>query len=300
MTHPRRFRFGVVAAQASSGDEWLAKARRAEALGFSTLLMPDTLGPTYAPFPALAAAATATSTLRVGSFVLNNDYRNPVLAAREAATIDALSGGRFELGLGAGRPGAEADYAQLGIALDSPGARIERLAESLAIIKGLFSGETIDAPGPRYAGTGIKLFPAPVQTPRPPILVAGGHKRILSLAAREADIVAFGVGPNETEAGLRERIDWLRDAAGARADDLELSLNLLAVGAAMPGYVRHVLKLDPNDLAKNGSPLALWGDLDQMAGQLQERRQRLGISYLMVGDELMEAAAALVARLAGR
>lgn len=300
MAHPRLFRFGMVAAQARAGAEWIAKAQRAEALGFSTLLIPDTLGQTFSPFPALAVAAAVTKTLRVGSFVLNNDYRNPALVARETATVDALSGGRFELGLGAGRPGAEADYAQLGIALDPAGARIERLAESLALIKAALSGETVAARGPHYAGARISVFPKPVQQPRPPVLVAGGHRRILSLAAREADIIAFGVGPEETEASLLERVGWVREAAGARFDDLELSVNLLAIGGQLPYYARAMLKLDPERLAQSGSPLALSGDADRMCGQLLARRERLGISYIMIGDELMDAAAPIIERLAGR
>jgi probable F420-dependent oxidoreductase len=300
MPNPRLFRFGVVAAQARSGEEWIAKARRAEAFGFSTLLMPDTLGPTYSPFPALAVAAAVTRTLRVGSFVLNNDYRNPVLVARESATLDALSGGRFELGIGAGRPGADADYAQLGMQLDAPGTRIERLAESLTLLKAALSGKTVAADGPHYTGKGITVFPKPVQEPRPPILVAGGQKRVLSLAAREADIVAFGVGPDETGDRLLERIGWMRAAAEERVDDLELSVNLLGVGSEMPFYVRTYLKLDPADLAQIGSPLAISGDLDAMCAQLITRRERFGLSYIMVADELMEAATPVVEQLTGR
>src|SRR5689334_861147 len=187
--HP--FRFGVVAAQARSGDEWLAAARRAEALGYSTFLIPDTLGQTLAPLPALAAAAAATRTLRVGTFVLANDMRNPVLVAREAATIDFLSGGRLELGLGAGRPSAGDDNRKLGISFDSGGVRVERLAEALGIIKALLGGQRATAPGPHYAVADADVFPRPVQQPRPPILLAAGGRRLLALAAREADIVAL-------------------------------------------------------------------------------------------------------------
>src|SRR4051812_8167263 len=135
--HP--FRFGVVAAQAPSAEEWIATARRAEELGFSTFSIPDTLGPTLAPMPALAAVAVTTRTIRVGTYVLANDVRNPVLVAREAATLDFLSGGRLELGLGAGRPGIEADYRKLGIPLESGGVRVERLIEAVGIVKALLS-----------------------------------------------------------------------------------------------------------------------------------------------------------------
>jgi len=257
MPNPQPFRFGVVAAQTRSAGEWIAKSQRAESLGSSTLLIPDTLGPTFSPFPALAIAAAVTKSLRVGSYLLNNDYRNPALVARESATLDALSNGRFELGIGAGRPGADRDYAQLGISLDSAGRRIDRLAESLALITALFSGATVDAVGPHYTGEQISVFPKPVQLPSPPILVAGGHKRILSIAARTADIVALGVGPEETEAGLLERIAWLRTAAEERFDGLELCLNLLAVGSVLSHYARAYLKLDPERLAGRHQPLAI-------------------------------------------
>src|ERR1044071_1820829 len=146
----RPFRFGVVTGQARSAEEWIAKARRAESLGFSSFLIPDTLGQTFAPLPALAIAAAATHSIHLGTYVLANDHRNPVLLARECATLDFLSGGRFELGLGAGRPGIEGDYRKLGIPLESGGVRVERLAEALGIMKRLFAGETVDHEGKHY------------------------------------------------------------------------------------------------------------------------------------------------------
>src|SRR4051794_26127538 len=192
--HP--FRFGVVAAQAPSANQWIASARRAEELGFSTFLIPDTLGPTLAPIPALTAAAVATRTIRIGSYVFANDLRNPVLLARECATLDFLSGGRFELGLGAGRPGAEGDNRKLGIPFESGGVRVARLAEALGVMKRLLSGETVDFAGEHYSIAGANIFPTPMQRPHPPIMVAASGPRLLGLAAREADIVALGVTPN--------------------------------------------------------------------------------------------------------
>src|SRR4051812_16510145 len=162
MSSHRPFRFGVVAASAGSANEWLAKARRIESLGYSTLLIPDTLGPTLSPFPALTAAAVATQSLRVGTFVLANDYRNPVLVARESAALDFLSNGRFELGIGAGRPNADADYQKLGIQFESGGARVTRLRESLSIIKKLMSGERVSSSGPIYSMVDADVFPPPV------------------------------------------------------------------------------------------------------------------------------------------
>jgi probable F420-dependent oxidoreductase len=299
LANHRTFRFGVVAAQAGTGDEWVAKARRVEELGYATLLIPDTLGPTLSPFPALAVAAAATRTLRVGTFVLANDYRNPVLVARESATLDLLSGGRFELGLGAGRPGSEGDYRQLGIPREAGGVRVDRLAESLGIITSLFAGQRVSAAGRHYAVSEVNLFPRPVQQPRPPILVAGSGKRLLSLAAGEADIVALGGPPTETEATFKEKLGWLREAAGERFDELELTVNLLAAGQQVPEYVRTRLSLDLEQLARSGSPYVLLGTPDQMGDQLLARRDSLGISYVTVGDELMEDFAPVVARLAG-
>jgi probable F420-dependent oxidoreductase len=295
----RPFRFGVVAGQARSGDEWANTARRAEALGYSTFLIPDTLGPTLAPLPALAVAATATRTIRVGTFVLANDMRNPVLVARESATIDFLSGGRFELGIGAGRPTAGDDYRKLGIPSDSGGTRVERLAEALAIIKSLLGGQTASAPGPHYAIVDADIFPRPIQEPRPPILVAAAGKRLLSLAAREADIVALAIRPDEPLAAFEERVGWLRQEAGARFQQLELSLNLIAVGEHMPQWLARS-GLDVSQLVASKSPATLIGTPGQMCEQLVERRETLGISYITVAAELIETLAPVVGQLAGR
>src|SRR5499427_9122498 len=175
-TASRPFRFGVVAAQARSAEEWTTKARRIESMGYSTVLMPDGLRYTLSPLPALAAAAAVTRSLRVGTYVLANDFRNPVLLAKEAGTLDLLSGGRFELGLGAGRPAAEADNRMLGVAFESGGGRVARLAEALDLIEPLRGGETATASGAHYAAAGAEVSPRPVQRPRPPILVAASGR----------------------------------------------------------------------------------------------------------------------------
>lgn len=299
MESHRLFRFGVVAGQARSGDEWANIARRAETLGYSTFLIPDTLGPTLAPLPALAAAAAATQRIRLGTFVLANDMRNPVLIARESATIDFLSGGRFELGIGAGRPTAGDDYRKLGIPFDSGGVRVERLAEALGIIKALLGGQTISASGPYYAIADADIFPHPIQKPQPPILVAAAGKRLLSLAAHEADIVALAIRPDEPVAAFEERVGWLRQEAEERFDQLELSLNLVAVGEHMPQWLTRS-GLDVSQLMASRSPAALMGTPDQMCEQLLERRKALGISYITVSAELIETFAPVVDQLAGR
>ncbi len=300
MKTQRPFRFGVVTAQADSSDEWVSKARRAEMLGYATFLVPDTLGPTLAPMPALAVAAAATQSIHVGTFVLANDFRNPVLVARECAAIDFLSGGRFELGLGAGRPTAADDCRKLGIPFDSGGVRVDRLAEALGIIKPLLSGQQVSATGVHYTVTDADNFPRPAQQPRPPILVAGAGRRLLALAAREADIVAIAGRPDENRAIAEEKIEWLRQAAGSRFEQLEISVNLIAVGQHVPSWVPARFGLDAQQLMLSGSLAVLIGSLDQICDQLLERREALGISYVTVGEAFMEAFAPVVARLAGR
>jgi probable F420-dependent oxidoreductase len=176
--------------------------------------VPDGLNYSLAPLLALAAAATATQSLRVGTYVLANDFRNPVLVAKEAATLDLLSGGRFELGLGAGRPAAAAENSMLGLAFDHGAVRVARLAEALAILKALLAGQRAPTAGTHYQINEAAISPLPLQQPRPPILVAGSGRQLLRLAAREADIIALGLPPDASEAAAAERIAWLREAAG--------------------------------------------------------------------------------------
>lgn len=295
----RLFRFGVVAAQARSSEEWAEKARRIESMGYATVLTPDGLKYTLAPLPALTAAAMATRSLRVGTYVIANDFRNPVLLAKEAATVDLLSGGRFELGIGVGRPAAAEDNRMLGIPFDSGALRVARLAESLAVLKTLLSGQTATAPGPHYAAGNAEISPRPVQQPRPPILVGASKRRLLELAAREADIIALGIPPTEPESGVAARIRWIRDAAGPRFEQLELNLNLMAVGEQVPRWIAVQMGLTAESLARSGAASALMGTTDEMVQTLQRRRESLGISYIAVADELSEGLAPVVERLAG-
>lgn len=303
MSVSRPFRFGVLAAQASSADEWAGRARRAESLGYAIMLVPDTVGPTLSPMPALAIAAAATHSLRVGTYVLANDLRHPVQVARESATLDLLSGGRFELGLGAGR--SAEDYRRLGLPFESGGVRLERLAEALGIVKAFLSGRRVDAAGPHYTVASVEPFPRPAQQARPPILLAGSGRRLLSLAAREADIIALGARPDASQ-DIQERIAWVRQAAGERFDRLELNLNLLAAipsaAPVPPSVVQRLawLGVDLDRLTRSGSPFVLTGTPGTMCDQLLERRETLGISYVTVPDDLMELLAPVVERLAGR
>ncbi|MBV9895361.1 MAG: TIGR03621 family F420-dependent LLM class oxidoreductase [Chloroflexi bacterium] len=300
LTRTKPFRFGVVAASARTGDEWLAKARRVEQLGYTTLVVPDNLRYTLAPLPALAVAAAATTSLRLGTYVLANDLRHPVMLAKDVATLDLLSGGRVELGIGAGRPDSGDENRMLGLSFDSGAVRVARLGESLAVLKALLHGQPASAGEKYYPNANTaEVSPAPVQQPRIPILVAGAGRQMLSLAAREADIVAFGLPPDATESVVSERIAWIREAAGDRFSEIELNINLMAVGDRVPYQLAQRMHLTAQDLAQRGSVAAVVGTTEQMCEQLLERRERLGFSYILVSDELMDAFAPVVERLRG-
>lgn len=308
----RPFRFGVSVRAAPPAGDWIALARRVEALGYATLNLPDHLTERPAPLPALASAATATTRLRVGTLVLNNDFRHPVLVAREAATVDVLSQGRLELGLGAGY--AKAEYDEVGLPYDRGAVRVERLAEAVAILKELFTGEPVTFAGRHYRIAAHTLHPRPVQRPRPPILVGGNGPRLLALAAREADIVGFtgitfvrgGAEPDVSAfraAAVDERVRLVREAAGARAEQLELSVLIQRVvptgdrRAAAAALARRWSALDADDVL--ASPFVLLGSTDEMVAQLDAQRRRWGVSYYVVFDDAVEACAPVVARLGG-
>jgi probable F420-dependent oxidoreductase len=261
------------------------------------------------------AAADTAPTIRIGSYVFDNDFRHPAQLAKEAATLDLLSDGRFELGIGAGWD--KADYDQVGLPFDRPGVRIERLTEAVAIIKQFFTQEAVSFAGTHYRVTGLPAVPKPQQRPHPPIFIGGGGERVLSLADREADIVGIHrkikadgtVDASErTEAALERRVAWIRQAAGERFASLELNLQ---VGVAITtDRQRAAEELVQRVYARAGhtgvtanvlltSPYWLIGTVDQVVGQVQHLRATYGISYLMVGDYDMEAFAPVVARLAG-
>jgi probable F420-dependent oxidoreductase len=311
VTKARPFRFGVQEHRAPSARAWQEKAREVESLGYSTLYLPDHFTDQVGPIAALMAAAGATTTLRVGSLVFDNDYRHPVILAKEAATIDLLSDGRFDLGLGAGWMAS--DYEQAGIPFDSPGTRISRMEEALKIIKGLFTGEPFTFAGEHYAVAGIAGSPRPVQQPHPPILLGGGGRRMLQIAAREADIVNVNFDLREgivnrdlVRTGLAEATDeklgWIRDAAGERMERIELSVTIFlanitddreSVASVMaPGG-----GVETKDIL--AMPHFLIGTVDEVVEDLQARRERYGISYVIVPGEAAESFAPVVARLTG-
>jgi probable F420-dependent oxidoreductase len=294
-----------------SAREWAELARRAEALGYSTLTCADHLDDQFAPVPALAAAAAATTTLRLGTLVLANDYRHPVVTAKDTATLDLLSDGRLELGLGAGW--MTSDYETSGIALDPPGVRIERLAEALAVLRGMFADGPCSFAGEHYRIDGLEGFPKPVQRPHPPIVIGGGGPRMLRLAAEEADIVGLNVnlaagvideraGPDATEEATQAKVDLVREAAGDRFADLELQVRVHAVVVTddrqgMAELMAPALGVTPEGAL--ASPHALAGTPEQITEDLLARRERWGISYLGVSVDALDALAPVVARLAG-
>jgi probable F420-dependent oxidoreductase len=285
----RAFRFGAVAAFARSAQEWAATARRVEELGFSTLLCPDTFG-TLAPFSALAAAAGATRTLRLGTYVLAAPYRSPGTVAWETASLDLLSDGRFELGLGAGRPDARADAQQLDAAFGSAGERITRIEETIRAVAERYSASDDAGPGAAVRG---------VQRPRPPIMVACSGPRLMRLASERADIIALSVPPQSTEDDLAAKAALLREIAGAGFDRLELAVNIALVGDEIPPYAASWLGADPQQLVREGAITVLNGTPRAMADTLLRRRDRSAVSYITVNAMFAEQFAPVIELLTG-
>jgi probable F420-dependent oxidoreductase len=312
MGKQRPFRFGVQEHTSPSGAAWRDKARQVESMGYSTLYLPDHFGDQLSPVAALMAAADATSTLRVGSLVFDNDYRHPVVLAREAATLDLLSDGRLDLGLGAGW--MKSDYMRAGIPLDPPGMRIERMEEGLKVIKGLFAGGPFSFSGKHYQIAELEGAPKPVQEPHPPIILGGGGRRMLSLAAREADIVNVNfdlrggkVSRDLVRTGMAartdEKLEWIKEAAGPRFDDIELSITVFVASVtddreSMATAIGAGLGLEAADILD--MPHFLIGTVDQVLANVEVRRERYGISYVIVPGEASESLAPVVARLAGK
>jgi probable F420-dependent oxidoreductase len=284
-----KFRFGAVAGGARSGREWAATARRVEELGFSTLLCPDTTS-TLAPFAALAAAASATSTLRLGTYVLASPLRSPATVAWETAGLDVLSDGRFELGLGAGRPDSERDAVRLGVPFGSAGERIDQIEATLAAVRARYSGEDPAARHDAVRG---------VQRPHPPILVAGAGPRMLALAAKHADSLALGLPPLSTDDDLDAKVRQLREIAGERLDRLELNINIALVGEEVPAYAAAWFGADPKELLRIGAITTLRGTPREMADTLLRRRDRAGVSYVSVNAMFVELFAPVIELLAG-
>jgi probable F420-dependent oxidoreductase len=315
----RPFRFGLFAESAVSRDALFELARKAEDQGFSTFLIRDhfiaePFGPQFAPLATLATVAGATKRLRIGSLVFCNDYRHPVQLAKEAATLDVLSEGRFEIGIGAGF--SRSEYEQAGMRFDPARVRIERLGETIRILKGLFSGNAFDFRGNHYNISGLANFPAPVQRPHPPILIAGTSARMLGLAAAEADIVGFqtvatGTGAVVQDPALRRantvrgKIEELRLLAGDRFDAIELNVTASVIvtddrrgEAERFAQARGWSGLSGDDVVN--MPSVFIGSVDTIVAEMQARRESFGFSYFAIQDRASAAAAPIVSRLAGR
>ncbi|MBO0692998.1 MAG: TIGR03621 family F420-dependent LLM class oxidoreductase, partial [Acidimicrobiaceae bacterium] len=304
MAKGRPFRFGTGCYLASrSRAEYIDSVRRIEEMGYSILLCPDHFADWLGPLTSLMMAAEASSTLRIGTFVLANDFRHPAVLAKEAATLDLLSGGRLELGLGTGYSGP--DYTRTGVRMETAGIRVSRFMESVQVIKGLFSDGPVDFSGTYYTVQGLEGTPKPVQRPHPPLLIAGGSRRILSFAGREADIVGLiprtrggGIEFSEGQAAsTAQQVEWVREGAGDRFADLEL--NTMVFNVVVTDHPRRAAEeiavtvgVSP-DLVLESIHFRV-GTVDQMVDEIQMWRERFGISYIAVQEEDREALAPVV------
>jgi probable F420-dependent oxidoreductase len=320
----RPFRFAVQAFESRSGAEWTGIARRAEDLGYSTLFTTDHyFGPgaiadasghrpvDVAPIAAMASAAAATTTLRVGCRVFNIDLHHPVVLAKELATLDLLSDGRVEAGLGAGWVAAE--YEGLGVTMDRPGVRIARLGEVVGLLKAHWAGGDVRVDGTYVHAHGFTGLPRPVQEPHPPIFIGGGRQRILTLAGSLADIVSINFDNSAGTLGAAsvassgadqttQKLEWVRAGAGDRFADVELEIGAYFVAvqddpsgaiAAMAG------RFGVSEAEFASHPHALLGTVESVCATLEERRERFGFSYVTVPQRSMDEFAPVVARLAG-
>ena len=305
------FRFALQASRAASPGAWRELARKAEDLGYSPLYVPDHLDDQWAPAVAVTVAAEATRTLRVGTLVLDNDFRHPVVLAKEAATLDVVTGGRFEFGIGAGW--LRADYEQSGIPMDQPSVRVARLAESLAIMRAMWRDGSATFEGEHYRVTAAPGTPAPVTPGGPPLVIGGGSRRILSLAGEHADIVsvvpsltAGHIGPEVAAQAVgekyAERVRWAREAAGARAVDLELqcwtvTVRVVPNASEVVESTAPLFGLTPDQL--RATPIALIGTAGEIVETLRKRREEFGFSYVVVHEAEMDALAPVIAEVAG-
>jgi probable F420-dependent oxidoreductase len=303
----RPFRFGLFTGGAPTKKEWIEKVRKTENLGYDTLLFGDHVFYDLTPVAAIMSGADATTTLRFGTYMFGNDFRHPLLLAKEAATLDVLSDGRFELGIGTGY--WYQDYAHLGIPLDPPGKRIDRLEEALKIVKSFFAGKPFSFDGNHYAVHVDNTSPVPVQSPHPPIIMGGGGRRMISLAAREADQVSFNPRttldgmldyPTVTAHATVQKLEWFCQAAGERIHQIELSA-LVIIHESVEQFYAY-WGTNENQLSAEevmNSPHTLIGSEDAMVEKLLSNRERFGISHFIFFEPI-EASAGIVKRLSGQ
>jgi probable F420-dependent oxidoreductase len=309
MAATRPFKFGAKATKAGSAKEWADLAKQAEDLGFVSFQIDDHFGNQLAPVPAIMAAASATSSVKVGPLVAGVDFRNPVLFAKEAATIDLLSDGRFMMALGAGW--LKDDYAIAGIDQDDAITRIERLGEAIDVMRGLWGEGKFSYQGQHYTVAEVDGKPAPLSDI--PILVGGGGEKILSLAAQKADIVginpkivARSINPQSMATAAADVVDqklaWVKAAAGDRFDDLELQMQVFVTAvtddpAPIAENLSKAFGLPPEVVLQ--APYFQLGTVDSIVENLQGLRERWGISYIAFQQDATAAVAPIVERLAG-
>jgi probable F420-dependent oxidoreductase len=301
-------RFGVHVVVAQNRAELIRLARKAEDLRYSVLTVPDHLiDGCLAPFSALGVAAEATSTLHVGTLVVNNEFRHPALVAREALALDVLSGGRFELGLGAGSTMSRAEHDSIGIDFDAAGARVERLGEAIDVVDRLLRGDGVTYDGDHYRLVGHRAWPPPVQSPRPPIVVGGNGRRIVRLAAEKADVVSLSgiatAGFAPSPAAVDERVALVRDAADGRDVELQALVQRVVItddprGAAEQARDALFVDLEVDDML--ATPYLWFGTVESICDAILAARERWGFSYFTVFQDALETAAPVVARLGGQ
>jgi probable F420-dependent oxidoreductase len=325
MSKSKPFRFGLQAYAPASAKDWRDLARKAESMGFSSFHLADhVIGPgpalnatghpvqTVAAIPAMAVAAEATDTIKVGCRVLCVDYRNPVMLAKEVATLDFFSGGRLELGLGAGW--LQNEYEAMGIRFDRAGVRIDRMEEVIELLRASFADGELNIDGRHVHAVGFEAVPKPVSKPGPPLMIGGGAKRVLTIAGREADIVSLnfdnssgklgaeGIGSSTAEL-TEQKIRWVREGAGDRFADIELEIAAYFTivtpdGEGTRSKMAPMFGMTPEVLAEH--PHALIGSIDEICDRIVERRERYGISYVSFGASAIDAVAPVIERLAGK
>ena len=323
MTNP--FRFGVQSFNAESGSDWKEKVQKAESLGYSAFHLADhIIGPgpalertnhpiqSLAAIPAMAYAAAVTESIKIGCRVFCIDYHDPVVLTKEAMTIDLLSGGRLELGLGAGWLADE--YKAIGLEMDSPGERISRLEDIIEGIKAYAAEGPLSISNNTINWQEFDGVPKPVQKPHPPIMIGGGSPRILRLAGREADIVSLNfnnragvIGPDGVKSSTAEKtltkVSWIKEGAGDRFNDIEIEIGayftfVMDDAAPVLANFAQMFGLSEDEMSEH--PHALFGDVGSICNELERRRDAFGISYVTIGEDAMEAFAPVVSNLAGK
>ncbi|MDF3308203.1 TIGR03621 family F420-dependent LLM class oxidoreductase [Rhodococcus sp. T2V] len=301
----KQFKFGVVVRKAESGRAWADRARLVEQSGFSTMLMPDHfVGPRFAPIAALSAAAAATSTLRIGTLVFSNDYRHPVVLGKELATLDVLSDGRLDVGLGTGW--MREDYDRAGLSFDPPKVRFDRFVESLDVLRGVWGEGPFSYQGEYYQIDELVQEPKPVQKPFPKFLFPGGGPKMLRLAGKYADYInltlrvrADGTAPDEKDGGLESflgKIDTIRESAGARFDDIAIGTSIQEVGIPQSTESWSAVNLSRQE----DTPQILRGDVSEMVDKLRFWRDTHGLNFFVLhNDKDLETFIPVVEKLAG-